>query len=385
MTKIYLDSASTTPVCAVAKQAAINAIENFGNPSSMHKMGLSAEKEISAAREAIARAINAKPSEIYFTAGGTEANNMAIFGGAKLPIGAGLVTTPVEHSSVKYPIMALEQRGFKMFHVEHFGGGAVNSDSLKAVLAQAAPVSLVSIHHVHNETGVIQDIAALARIVKEACPEALFHVDAVQAFCKVPIDVRAIAVDLMSFSAHKLGGLKGCGALFVREKVHVAPLILGGGQEGGFRSGTENVPGIAAFGAVAKERYDRLRENFEYVGGLKSRFLEAIVGVDGIDINGENASPYILNISVAGVRPEVLLNALSAQEVYISAGAACSSNKKQKKLEEAVLTAYGLPAERAQTAVRISFSPENTLDEITRAAGIFEKCVGDLRKMRKLR
>jgi cysteine desulfurase len=250
---------------------------------------------------------------------------------------------------------------------------------------QAAPVSLVSINHVHNETGVVQDIAVLSKIIKEICPAALFHVDAVQSFCKIPVDVRAMGVDLMSVSAHKIGGLKGCGALFVREKVHVSPLILGGGQESGFRSGTENVTGIVAFGAAATEHYERLRDNYDYIGGLKRRFVERLDGLGGIDVNGENTSPYILNVSVAEMRPEVLLNALSAEGVYISAGAACSSNKKQKKEEATVLMAYGLSAERAQTAVRVSFSPENTMEEIDIAAEIFVKCALDLRKMRKLR
>ena len=385
MKKIYLDAASTTPVCAAAKIAAISAIENFGNPSSMHHMGLTAEKEMSAAREAIARALNAKPAEIHFTAGGTEANNLAILGGAKLPVGIGVVTTQAEHSSVKYPIMALEQRGFKMFHVEHFEGGSVDTENLKTVLSQASSVSLVSIHHVHNETGVTQNIAEISKIIKDICPAALFHVDAVQSFCKIPVDVRTMGVDLLSISAHKIGGLKGCGALFVREKVHINPLILGGGQEGGFRSGTENVPGIAAFGAAATERYERLKENYNHVSELKRHFIAALDGIGGIDINGGNASPYILNISIADVRPEVLLNALSAEGVYISAGAACSGNKRQKKEEAAVILAYGLSEQRAQTAVRISFSPENTLDEIDIAAEIFKICVSNLRKMRKLR
>ena len=385
MKKIYLDYASTTPICAAAKEAVISSMENFGNPSSLHTLGLKAEKEMSAARETIAKAINAKPSEIHFTAGGTEANNLAIFGGAKLPAGTGILTTPAEHSSVKYPIMALEQRGFKMFHVEHFGGGAINPESLEAALVRAAPVSLVSFHHVHNETGVIQNIAALSKIIKELCPAALFHVDAVQSFCKVPVDVQVMGVDLMSISAHKIGGLKGCGALFVREKVHIAPLILGGGQESGLRGGTENVPGIAAFGAAVTAHYEKLRENYDYVMRLKEQFLVALGDIGGIDINGEKTSPYILNISVADMRPEVLLNALSAEGVYISAGSACSGNKKQKKEEVAVLISYGLSAERTRTAVRISFSPENTLDEIYCAAGIFERCVINLRRMRKLR
>ncbi|MCL2376685.1 MAG: cysteine desulfurase [Defluviitaleaceae bacterium] len=385
MRKIYLDYAATAPVCGAARVAAIAAMDNFGNPSSVHAMGLAAEKEVIVAREAIAHAINAKPSEIYFTASGTEANNLAILGGAKLPVGVGIVTSPAEHSSIKNPVLALEQRGFKVFHVEHSSDGSVNQDSLRAVLSTSPPVSLVSIHHVQNETGVIQDIAALVKIVKDLCPKALFHVDAVQSFCKIPVDVRVLGVDLLSISAHKIGGLKGCGALFVREKVHVSPIIFGGGQENGLRSGTENVVGIAALGATTKERFERIKENFEYVRGLKKQFYEAVKDLGSIEINGQNTSPYILNISVADIRPEVLLNALSAEGVYISAGAACSSNKRQKRDEGAVLTAYGLSDERAQTAMRISFSPENTLDEIAIAADIFVGCVKNLRKMKRLR
>ncbi|MCL2573924.1 MAG: cysteine desulfurase [Defluviitaleaceae bacterium] len=385
MKNIYLDYASTAPLCTAAREAAISSMDNFGNPSSMHNVGLLAEKEVSAAREMVASAINAKPSEIHFTAGGTEANNLAIFGGAKLPNGTGIITSPTEHSSVKYPFLTLGQRGFKMFHVEHFWHGGINPDSLRNVLKQTSPVSLISFHHVQNETGVVQDIAALAKIVRDICPTALVHVDAVQSFCKIAIDVRAMDVDFISLSAHKIGGLKGCGALYVRDKVHVAPLILGGGQERGVRSGTENVIGIAAFGAATKERYEKLQENYSCVQRLKELFLSEIDGIDGIKINGENTSPYILNISVADVRPEVLLNALSAEGVYISAGAACSSNKKQKKEEAAVLEAYGLSKERSQSAVRISFSPETTQEEIKEAAEAFIRNIAILRKLRKMR
>ena len=382
MNKIYLDAAATTSVCAVARVAAMSAIENFGNPSSMHAMGLAAEKIVATSRESIAHVVNAKPNEIYFTASGTEANNLAVFGGAKSHIGAGIITSPTEHSSVKNTILALVQKGFKMFHVEHLADGSVRPDSLQSTLAQASPVSLISIHHIHNETGVIQDIAALGKIIKETSPATLFHVDAVQSFSKIPIDVRGMGVDLLSVSAHKIGGIKGCGALFVRENVHINPIILGGGQENGLRSGTENVSGIAAFGAAARDRYEKMQENYEYVNNLKRSFLDLI---GNVDINGGNASPYILNISIANVRPEVLLNALSAEGVYISAGSACSANRRQKKDGNATLMAYGLPKERSETSMRISFSPENTMDEISIGAEIFVRCVENLRRTRRLR
>jgi len=377
---IYLDSAATTPPCADARKAATDAMENFGNPSSLHFMGLAAEKIIEAAREQIAKAVNARPSEIYFTSGGTEANNLAILGGAKINNGA-IVAASAEHPSVSEAFRELARRGFEMFHVEQFGG-LVDKNLLKAAINR--PVALVSVHHVNNETGVAQDIAAIGKIVKAADSRALFHVDGVQSFCKLPIDVNAMNIDLLSLSAHKIGGIKGCGALYVRNGVHVKPLLLGGGQEGNLRSGTENVPGIAAFAAAVRHQMQDMRANFEYIKDLREIFLAGINGLGGVDVNGKGAIPHILNISVEGVRPEVLLNALAAKGVCISAGAACSSNKRQKTEESAVLRSYGLSVERANTAVRVSFSTENTPYEVDAAAAIFVQCVGILRRMPKL-
>ena len=378
---IYLDNAATTPPCAAALRAAMTSIEAYGNPSSLHFMGLAAEKTIETARRTIAKAINAKPSEIFFTSGGTEANNLAIFGGTKIHNGA-IVTTAAEHPSVAEAVKEQTQRGFSVLHVEHIGG-VINEISLKEALKQ--PVSVASIHHVNNETGVEQDITVLGKIIKEANPHTLFHVDGVQSFCKIPIDVNAMNIDLLSLSAHKIGGIKGCGALFVREKVNVKPMIVGGGQEGNLRSGTENVPGIAAFSVAVDNAFQSMQKNFKHVQTLKENFFTRIDAIGGVFTNGENAVPYILNISIDGIRPEVLLNALSAKGVCISAGAACSSNKRQKEDESAVLRSYGLSVERAKTAVRISFSPQNTIEEVTTAAEIFIDCVSILRNIRKIR
>ena len=380
--QIYLDNAATTRPCAAAVSAIADSIENFGNPSSLHCMGIASERLVEAAREEIARAIGAKSSEIFFTSGGTEANNLAILGGAKAHNGNRIVTTGAEHPSVAETIKELGRRGFEMFHVEHFGG-PVSQDSLKTALEQ--PVALVSIHHVNNETGVVQDVASLGKIIKQAEPKTLFHVDGVQSFCKLPIDVAAMNIDLLSLSAHKVGGIKGCGALYVRGGVHLRPMIFGGGHEGNLRSGTQNVPGIAAFAAAVKHQMQNMRDKFSHVSALNEKFLAEIDRVGGVQVNGENLMPYILNISVEGVRPEVLLNALSAKGVCISAGAACSSNRRQKAEDSAVLRSYGLSADRVGTAVRISFCSDNTDEEITDAAGIFMDCVKDLRRLPKLR
>lgn len=398
---IYLDSAASSALCDSARSVAMSLMDSFGNPSSSHTMGIAAEKEITIARQHIARAINASPNEIYFTASGTESNNIAIFGAAKLPMGKGIITSPTEHPSVRLPIMELTKRGFELFHVEHFEDGSIDINSLKHHLEAGKPC-LISLHHVHNETGVIQDIEAIAALIKGCAPRAIFHVDAVQSFGKIPIDAAKARVDMLSLSAHKLGGLRGCGALYIRQGVHINPLILGGGQERGIRAGTENVVGIGAFGAAANEKCAGIWDNYEHVHLLRHSFLDGISKVGGVTLNGGNASPYILNISVDMIRPEVLLNALSAKGVYISAGAACSATAKKrgggsssnnKNTTNAANTAntvntmkaYGLPESRGLTSVRISFSSDNTMDEIALAASVFVECVEELRKVRGLR
>ncbi|MCL2349951.1 MAG: cysteine desulfurase [Defluviitaleaceae bacterium] len=353
---IYLDNAATTRP-STAAMAAFDASRNiFGNPSSLHSIGMAAEKELAKAREVLAKIINASPSEIFFTASGTEANNLALFGGAKKHKGKRIVTSANEHSSVKEPLNKLSSKdGFEIHYLQ--------KDGLQDALAEQT--CLVAIHHVNSETGEIQDICAMGSEIKRTSPATLFHVDAIQSFCKIPIDVKKMQVDMLSMSAHKIGGFKGSGALYVRNGVALSPMILGGGQEGGLRSGTENVTGIMTFAASAEDFWKNTKAHNDHASALKSRFLQALGGVDGISTNGENTSPYILNISVAGVRSQVLLNALSDKGVYISSGAACSNNKRQKKADE--------------HAVRISFSHENTAEEIDTAIALFIESINSLR------
>ena len=386
MNKIYLDNAATSPVSQSAKAAVLSSLDNFANPSAQHGMGIDAEKNLQKAREIIARSISAKPAEIIFTSGGTEANNTAILGTAKLRGSTAVATTKAEHPSVLQPFEKLAENGFMLKYINLLNpSGIVDMQSLKEILSADTPVALLSVHHIQNETGIIQDIAAIGKMIKQISPGTLFHVDTVQSFCKIPINVNTMHIDLLSVSAHKIGGLKGIGALFIRKGVHLRPIILGAGQETGLRAGTENTPGIAAFAAAVNEHHPAIADNYKYASALKERFLLNINKLEGIDINGENTSPYILNISVKGIRPEVLLNALSAEGVYISAGSACSSSKAQKRKESLAFKAYGLPKERAETALRISFSVNNTIEEIDTAADVFVKNADKLRSVRRIK
>ncbi|MCL2353541.1 MAG: cysteine desulfurase [Defluviitaleaceae bacterium] len=376
---IYLDHAATTKPSQAAIDAFNRSIGSFGNPSSLHQMGIDAEKEMTFARQSIAGIIGVSPKEIYFTSGGTEANNMAIFGGAKLTRGKRIITTKAEHSSAIEPLKRLaDKEGFELYFLNLNTGGGIDIEELEEVLKE--PTCLVSIHHVNSETGSVQNIEAIGCALKKASPATMFHVDIAQSFCKLPIDVKKAQIDLAAMSAHKVGGFKGCGALYIREGLSIPPLFYGGGQEGNIRSGTENVAGIAAFGAAALDFWGKHRENFDHTLSLKSAFIGTLEGIGDIQINGGRTSPYILNISIKGIKPEVLLNALSAEGVYISSGSACASNKKQKNAHSSVLMSYGFSKEIAETAVRFSFSPDNTLNEIKEATDKLADCVKFLRR-----
>lgn len=341
---IYLDNAATTKPSTAATKAAILAFEAFGNPSSLHHVGLEASKALSGARAAIAKIIGAKPQEIYFTSSGTEANNIAILGGAKKRNGQAIFTTYHEHSSVNAPLAKLTANGD--FEITHD--------------AQAPKIALATFAHVNSETGEIRDISTLSNQIKKNNPDCLVHVDAAQSFCKLPINVAQLGVDMLTMSAHKIGGLKGVGALYVRSGVNLTPQTLGGGQEAGLRSGTENMPGIMAFAACATDYWECYKGNYHNAQALKADFLKIIDEVNSITINGENCSPYILSISIEGIKSHILLNALSAQGVCVSTGSACSTKKQHKGGAE---------------ALRISFGADTTQDEITKAKEIFANCI----------
>jgi len=349
MQMIYLDSAATTKPSSAAIAATQRSFEVFGNPSSLHKMGEVAEAEITAARATIAKIIGAKPAEIFFTASGTEANNLAIFGAAKKHKGRKVITTALEHSSVVQPLARLDASGdFEICYDEDYGGA-----------------SLVTMAHVESNAGEIRDISVIGQAIKKASSNTLFHVDAAQSFCKLPINVSGMGIDMLTLSAHKIGGLKGVGALYVRTGISLMPQIYGGGQEQGLRSGTHNTHGIMAFAAAAEDFWLNSEAHYAHASALKSSFLDIANEMDILTIDGENTSPYILSIHLEGVKPHVLLNALSADGVYVSTGSACSTKKQHKAGNE---------------AIRLSFSPSTTFEEIEYAKEKFLKCLKLLRR-----
>lgn len=354
---IYFDSAATSIPSASAIDASRTAIDIFGNPSSIHSAGINAKKVIDNARKNIAKSLCAKPEEIIFTSCGSESNNQAIFGLAKLRARRSkrIITTDSEHPSVSAPISALEEDGFEVIRISTLGG-KLDIATLEAELSKGA--AFVSIMLANNETGALYDISAVRKAIDKSGCGAIFHCDAVQGFLKVN-DKRILAknCDLVSISAHKIGGFKGVGALYVKNGIKLPPFIRGGGQEGGLRSGTENIIGIAAFGAAVEsfnsEVTAHISELYNYLVGLLS-------GNPNIKLHiPENHIDTILLISVLGVRSEVMLNALNAENICVSAGSACSARKGVTH----AMGAFGLPKEMLESAVRISIGANNTKEE----------------------
>lgn len=347
---IYLDNASTTKPNIEAEKAVIATFSDFGNPSSLHGLGLKAEKMITSARENIARVLGASAQNIYFTSGGTESNNTAILGYcmANKKRGTHVITTKIEHPSVLEPFHILEKNGFSVTYLDVNENCEISLDALENALTE--DTIFVSVMAVNNETGTIQPYDKIKAVMKKKSPKAVLHLDGVQGFLKVDIKPKAMGIDLLSISGHKIGGIKGTGALYIGDNVHLNPLIAGGGQQKNMRSGTENVAGIAAFGA-AVEHYvpvnKDIRENF------KTKIQE---NIENIKINGcENNSGYVLNVSFLGIKSEILLHSLEAKGIYVSTGSACSSNKP---MPSHVLTAMGCSKKEIEGAIRFSFSGE---------------------------
>lgn len=347
---IYLDNASTTKPNTEAQKAVITTFSDFGNPSSLHGLGLKAEKIVTGARENIARVLGVMPQNICFTSGGTESNNTAILGYcmANKKRGTHVITTKIEHPSVLEPFRILEKNGFLVTYLDANENGEISLDALGEALTE--DTIFVSVMAVNNETGTIQPFDKIKAVMKKRCPKAVLHTDAVQGFLKVDIKPKAMGIDLLSISGHKIGGIKGTGALYIADGVHISPLIAGGGQQKNMRSGTENVAGIAAFGA-AVENYVPVNKSIREE--LKTKIEE---NIDNIKINGiENNSGYVLNISFLGIKSEILLHSLEAKGIYVSTGSACSSNKP---MPSHVLSAMGCNKKEIEGAIRFSFSSE---------------------------
>ena len=369
MNEIYFDNSSTTRVCREAAEKVMELMtENYGNPSSLHGLGFRAERAMAEARAAVARLLGAGPEEITFTSGGTESNNLALFGAAHAMKKRGnrIVTTQIEHPSVLNVMKRLGQEGFSVTYLKPDASGRIDPGQIRAAVDK--DTILVSLMRVNNEVGSILPVEAAAEAIRAAGAPALLHVDAVQAFGKLPLRPREAGIDLLSMSAHKIHGPKGVGALYVRRGVHLEPRVYGGGQERDLRPGTESTPLIAGFGAAVRALPDAAAQR-ERMAGLCARCREKLAEIPGVVFNSApDALPYILNLSVPGVRAETMLHFLSDKGIYVSSGSACSKGRASH-----VLTAMGLPAARIDSALRLSFSRFNTSEEADRFAEVLRE------------
>ena len=372
---IYLDNAATTKPSQRAAEAIMMAVSDFGNPSSLHGLGLQTEKLINSARDNIANMLGVNSKNIYFTSGGTESNNLAIYGVANSlkRRGKRVITSTIEHPSVMESFKRLENDGYDACYLGVDKDGIVNLDDLAGLLTE--DTILVSIMHVNNETGVIQPIERISAMVREKSPHCIIHCDCVQSFGKIPVKPDKMGVDMVSISAHKIHGFKGTGALYTNY-ARITPLIRGGEQQNEVRPGTENVGGILAFSAAASEceiNIEKMREKRNLMRDLLCEKL------DNVKINGscEHNSGSVLNVSFIGIKAEILLHSLERHEIYVSTGSACSSHKPQPSH---VLLAMGVEQKAVDGAIRISFSQNTTLDEIRTAAEIIAEEVSVIRR-----
>ncbi|MBQ5348033.1 MAG: cysteine desulfurase [Ruminococcus sp.] len=355
----YLDNSATTKVSETAAKKVYEMMtENYGNPSSLHTRGIKAEDELISARSSIAKALGVTSAEIYFTSGGTEANNLAVFGTVNRlkKRGNKIVTTAFEHSSVYESVKHLEENGFQTVYVKPDENGHFSIEDFENAIDKNT--ILVSVMAVNNELGTILPIERLKKIIEKKQSPALLHCDCVQAFGKIPLKLSKIGVDLASVSGHKVHAPKGTGALFVRKNLHIKPLLFGGEQEKKLRPGTEALPLITGFSQAVKE-FDIIK-NYNYINELNAYAKERLLELDDIVINSpEDALPYIINFSALGIRSETMLHFLAQKEIYVSSGSACAKGKPSH-----VLSAAGLSRERADSALRVSFCELNTKEDI---------------------
>lgn len=377
----YFDNSATTRCYDSVRDIVVKTMtEDFGNPSAMHKKGIEAENYVKESARILAGLMKVTEKEILFTSGGTESNNLALIGGAMANKRSGnhIITTSVEHAAVGQPAAYLEELGFEVTYLPVDERGVVKLDALEEALRP--DTILVSAMYVNNEVGSVMPIEQIGKMVHQKSPKALYHADAIQAFGKYRIYPKKLGIDLMSVSAHKIHGPKGAGFLYISEKAKVQPQILGGGQQNGMRSGTDNVPGIAGLGVAAKEIYDHFDENIEHLYELKERLAEGLLSMENVRINGmavREGAPQILSASFLGIRSEVLLHTLEEREIYVSAGSACSSHKRKAS---STLTAMGMPKDQKESTVRFSFSEENTLEEVDYCLSVLKEVVPMLRR-----
>ena len=363
--EVYLDNAATTKCYAQAAELMTRILcEDYGNPSSLHTKGMEAEKYVRTAAEQIAAALRCKPKEIVFTSGGTESNNLALAGCAQAYQRAGkkILTSPIEHPSVQKTLEHLAEQGFTVTEIPADKNGRIDLDAFRELLDEET--ILVSVMLVNNETGIIEPVREISEIIRESGAKALLHVDAVQAFGKLPVHVKELGADLLSVSGHKIHGPKGIGFLYIKEKTKIRPIVFGGGQQNDIRSGTIPAPGIVGLGLAAETVCKDLSAQKERLTALKQEFAAGLTSLPDVVINGrtdDTFSPYILNVSFPGIRSEVLLHALEERGIYVSSGSACAAHHPK---DASVLQKLGYEKKRVDSAIRFSFSQETTAEEL---------------------
>ncbi|MBO7530326.1 MAG: cysteine desulfurase [Lachnospiraceae bacterium] len=387
MKEIYLDNSATTKAFPEVIDLISKVMgEDYGNPSSMHHMGVVAEGRLRESTKILSGILGCSEKNIYYTSGGTESDNIAILGAAKAldRRGKHIITTKIEHPAVLNTVKHLEDEGFEVTYLGTDESGRISLDELEAALTPGT--ILVSIMHTNNEIGSVQPIAEAGSLIKEKCPECLFHVDAVQGFGKARINPGRMKIDLLSASSHKIHGPKGCGLLYIGDGVRIVSPVYGGGQQKGIRSGTENVPGISGMALAAKMLYEKLDEDTASLYELKKYFIENASKIDGVSINGltgegaegiTGTAPHIISVSVKDVRAEVLLHSLEDKGIYVSAGSACSTHKRTPS---ATLTSIGLDKGLLESTIRISMSVLTTREDIEATVAALAEIVPMLRR-----
>ncbi len=381
---VYLDNSATTACSPTAAEIMSRVlVEDYGNPSSLHLKGVEAERYVKEAAEIIAGTLKCREKEIIFTSGGTESNNLAIIGGALANKRAGrhIITTAVEHPSVKNTMKFLAEQGFEITWLPVNEYGEISVDELAAALR--GDTILVSIMMVNNEIGALEPVARAGKTIHEKRPDILFHVDAIQAYGKFRINPKAMDIDLLSVSGHKIHGPKGVGFLYIRDKAKVRPIMFGGGQQRDMRSGTINAPGIAGMGQAAKEIYEDFDGKIDGMYGLKAYFAERLAALTDVRINGRTdrqSAPHIVSASFVGVRSEVLLHALEERGIYVSAGSACASNHPA---DGTTLPAIGIDKKRQEETLRFSMSVHTTRDELDYVVDALAELLPMLRRYKR--
>lgn len=378
---IYFDNSATTmPYDEVIQEVSNGMKEYFGNPSSLHKIGMNCEKRLNEAREYFASTIKSNRDEIYFTSGGSEGNNLILKG--LLKPGHHFITTTFEHHSIINTCKELEANGVKITYLDVDSEGRISLEDLEEAIRKET--TLISIMYVNNEMGAVQDLEAIGNLIKERSSRAKFHVDAVQGYGKLPIDVNKAKIDFLTVAGHKIHGPKGTGFVYIKKGIVLNSLISGGGQEKGLRAGTENLPAIIGFEKAAKITFENIDERYKYISDLKEYFIEKLKEIKDVRINSgmNNFSPYILNVSFLGVRAEVLLHLLEDSGIYVATGSACTS-KSSAAHGSYVIKALGLNNKEIESAIRFSFSYQNTKEEIDYTIDVLKKSLMFLRRVKR--